>query len=372
MKNALLRITVFVITGIFYCNLAISQATEKIHRIEFFFDADPGFGNGTAVYVLPATTTINFTFSAGIASLARGLHMLYVRTLDSAYRWSNTSAKLFYKETLLSNAVPNAIAAEYFFDTDPGFGNGTVAAITAGQTVSFVINQNTLALSRGLHNLYVRVKDANGNWSHSVQQMFYKEFSSNNPVPDIVAAEFFIDTDPGFGNGVSAPVIAGQIVNFNINYITLSYSRGLHQLYVRTKDANGKWGLTTSQLFFKEFTFNNPVPNVVAAEYFFDTDPGFGNATAAAVTAGQSVTFPINGNISSLSNGLHQLYVRTKDANGKWGMTAPQLFYKEALINNPVPNIVAAEYFFDTDPGFGNATAATVAAGQTVTFNFRK
>ncbi len=371
MKNALLRRALFMIAGIFFCvNMISAQATEKIHRVEYFFDSDPGFGNGTTVNIIPAVTTVtNFNFTANIASLARGLHMLYVRTLDSAYRWSNTIPKLVYKETLLSNAVPNAVAAEYFFDTDPGVGNATPAAVTASQTVSFSINGNITALTKGLHNLYIRIKDAGGNWSHTTQQVFYKELSAASPIPNVVAAEYFFDADPGFGNGITTPVTANQVVNFSVNGNIGALSAGLHQLYVRTRDANGKWGLTSSQTFYKEAYNSSAIPNVVAAEYFFDTDPGFGNALSTPVVAGQTVNFNVNGNIAALSAGLHQLYVRTKDANGKWGITSSQLFYKEAINSIPVPNVVAAEYFFDTDPGFGNGTNTAVVAGQTVNFN---
>ena len=91
----MLRIILSVIAGIFSCvNITVAQATEKIHRIEYFFDTDPGFGNATTVNVIPAATTItNFNFTPNLSSLTRGLHRLYVRTLDSAYRWSNTTTK---------------------------------------------------------------------------------------------------------------------------------------------------------------------------------------------------------------------------------------------------------------------------------------
>ena len=59
MKNTILRIILSVIAGIFSCvNITVAQATEKIHRIEYFFDTDPGFGNATTVNVIPAATTI--------------------------------------------------------------------------------------------------------------------------------------------------------------------------------------------------------------------------------------------------------------------------------------------------------------------------
>ncbi len=345
-----------------------SQASEKIHTLEYFFDADPGFGNGSTVAVTPAATVVNaVSFSPDISALARGLHVLYVRSVDSLYRNSQTVPRLFFKETVISSSPAAVTNAEYFFDADPGFGNGIPAAVTAGGTVSFMIAGDIAALSTGLHMLYVRVKDALGNWSHTTQSFLYREAVLNNPTPGITAAEYFFDADPGFGNAAAAPVTAGQVVTFNIAANIAALSNGLHYLHVRTKDAAGKWSLTTSQLFYKEPISNFPVPDVVAAEYFFDADPGLGNATATPVTAGQVVTFNIAANIAALSNGLHYLHVRTKDAAGKWSLTTSQLFYKEPVLNFPVPDVVAAEYFFDADPGFGNGTPYAFATpGTTV------
>ena len=345
--------------------------TTKIHHLEYFFDTDPGFGNATSLLVSPAVVNVNnYSFDPNISTLSRGLHSLFIRAVDSGYRWSQTLPKLFFKETIIINNIPNVVAAEYFFDTDPGFGLGTPATLTANQTVSFSFDGTINSLSKGLHNLYVRIKDATGKWSLTTNEVFYREIGPTNPVPDIAAAEYFFDADPGFGNGTPATVTAGQVVTFNFNGSVSGKPRGLHQLYVRTKDTNGKWSLTTVQTFFYESIISNPTPNVVAAEYFFDTDPGFGKAIVAPVTAGQSVSFNFDGALTSLSNGLHNIYVRTKDANGKWSITTNQVFFKEPAINNAIPNVVAAEYFFDTDPGFGKATSVSVTAGQIIVPDF--
>ncbi|MEP7080209.1 MAG: T9SS type A sorting domain-containing protein [Ginsengibacter sp.] len=345
----------------------VQAQTTKIHHLEYFFDIDPGFGNASSLLVSPAVVNVsNYSFSPDITSLNRGLHSLFIRAVDSGYRWSTTVPNLFFKENIVANAIPNAVAAEYFFDTDPGFGLATPATLTANQTVSFSFDGAINSLSKGLHNLFVRVRDVSGNWSITTNEIFYKENGVNNAAPNIIFAEYFFDADPGFGNGTPASVTAGQVVTFNFDGSISGKPRGLHQLYVRTKDANGNWNLTTEQTFFYESIISNPIPNVVAAEYFFDTDPGFGLAIATPVTAGQSVSFNFDGAVSALSNGLHNLYVRTKDVNGKWSITTNQVFFKEPAINNAIPNVIAAEYFFDNDPGFGNANAISVTASQII------
>ncbi|HQF47822.1 MAG TPA: hypothetical protein PLZ71_04095, partial [Flavobacterium alvei] len=55
------------------------------------------------------------------------------------------------------------------------------------------------------------------------------------------------------------------------------------------------------------------------AEYYFDTDPGFGSANAITVSAGNTFTLT-NYSIATqnLPEGIHFLYIRCKDANNKW------------------------------------------------------
>ncbi len=339
-----------------------SQASEKIHTIEYFFDVDPGYGNAIKVSVNPANTQLNnFNFSAPIGTLSKGLHQLYVRSLDSSKRWSITASKLFYKESTVSNTVPKVNGGEYFFNTDPGFGNGTPRILGASLDLDFTLAPNISALSKGLNLLYVRVRDANGSWSHSIPNLIYKEKIVSNPISNVSKAEYFFDTDPGFGNGKPASVTAGQDISFSISGSIVTLSKGLHTLYVRVKDATGKWSLTNTQIFYKESVVSNPIPNITKAEYFFDTDPGFGNGINAVVTAGQDIAFSLSGNIATLNKGLHTLYVRVKDANGKWSLTHNQLFYKENIVDNPVPNITKAEYFIDVDPGFGNGSPFVIS-----------
>ena len=350
----------------FVSSNAHSQVSEKIHTIEYFFDVDPGFGNANLVTVNPANTQLNnFNFSAPIGSLPKGLHKLYVRSLDSANRWSMTSSQLFYKESVVTNPISKVAGGEYFFNNDPGFGNGVPRILGASLDLDFALAPNISALSKGLNYLYVRVRDANGNWSLSIPNLIYKEKVVNNLTANIKYAEFFFDADPGFGRATEASVTEGQDVSFSLSGNISTLSKGLHTLYVRVKDANGKWSLTNTQVFYNEPVVNNPIPNVTYAEYFFDTDPGFGNATEATVTPGQDISFPINGNISALSKGLHTFYLRVKDANGKWSLTHNQLFYKENIVNNPVPNITKAEYFFDVDPGFGSGTPFVISPEAT-------
>ena len=115
---------------------------------------------------------------------------------------------------------------------------------------------------------------------------------------NITAMEYYIDTDPGVGNGVSVTISAGtpQDVNFSIS--TAALSDGFHVLVVRTQDASGDWGISQSQAFYVSASNTTSTANLDQLEYFFDTDPGYGNGTSVTLTSASKTGEPANGVIS--------------------------------------------------------------------------
>lgn len=110
-------------------------------------------------------------------------------------------------------------------------------------------------------------------------------------------------------------------------------------------------------------------PDIVAVEYFFNQDPGYGNATSVPINANNPVDIDFNIGVSELSAGFHRLHVRVKDQNGKWSLAHIQSIYIVSEVHEepePLPGIVEAEYFFNDDPGFGNAVPMPVTAGNPV------
>ena len=353
--------------------LLLSQAFGQIRHSEYFFDTDPGFGNGSPLTFLAPASDTTFSFNAGIGALSAGIHTLYVRSYDSAKgAWGFSTPKMFYKEINQSHTLANIVKAEYFIDTDPGFGNANNVGVTAGQDITFTFNRSIAGLTTGLHRMGVRTRDANGQWSQTTHQLFYYEKAQSHSLPNIVKAEYFFDIDPGFGNANNVGVTAGQDITFTFNRSISSLITGLHRMGVRTLDANGRWSQTTHQLFYFEKVQNHTFPNISQTEFFFDTDPGFGNGYIASLTPGQDIAIPISKSISNLTPGIHRFFVRSRDANGRWSHTTSQMFYYEKVLNHPLPNIVKAEYFIDTDPGFGNANNVGVTAGQDISFTFNR
>jgi Secretion system C-terminal sorting domain len=275
---------------------------------------------------------------------------------------------ILYCCCVVSNAQ-TITAAEFFIDTDPGVGNGTaITPAPSGANPTFVASVPTTSLTNGFHFVGIRTKDNVGKWGLFENRGFYISSSTTN-VGNIVAAEFFIDADPGVGNATAiTPSPSGATTNFVATIPTTSLTSGFHFVAIRTKDATGKWGLFENRGFFISNSTTNAT-NIAAAEFFIDTDPGVGNANAITPSpSGATATFVASVPTTSLSSGFHFVAIRTKDATGKWGLFENRGFYISSATTN-VGNIVAAEFFIDTDPGVGNATAITPSpSGTTATF----
>ncbi|WP_348823996.1 SBBP repeat-containing protein [Flavobacterium aestuarii] len=179
-------------------------------------------------------------------------------------------------------------------------------------------------------------------------------------VKPIAAIEYFIDTDPGAGNGTALPTAGGLTVNENFQITLPALSPGFHNLFIRAKDIDGVWSMYEGRVFYIQ-----PEPLVltsspiVAAEYFFDTEPGVGNGTALA-SFSPATPLNITSQIptTGLSEGFHNLFLRTKDSKGKWSMYEGRVLYiQPTVVSTVIEPIVTAEYYFNTDPGLGNGIA---------------
>ncbi|MCB0832307.1 MAG: cadherin-like domain-containing protein [Bacteroidetes bacterium] len=347
-------------------------AQGSVSRAEYYIDADPGYGSATAISVTPGTDiTLNFT--ADLSSLPDGIHVLYVRAMNDS-GWSLPYSQVFLKEpnTPLSS-VPNIVAAEYYMDTDPGNGLGTAIAVTSGsdRTESFLVDLT--GLNDGLHVLYVRGVDANGQWSQTYSKPFLKESSATtDPLPDIVSAEYYVDSDPGYGNATAISVTPGTDVISNFVADLSGLTNGLHVIYLRGVDASGNWSVVYSKPFVKDATgVTEPTSNLASAEYFFDTDPGFSQGAPITVAGTTNDTSSFTADMSALNPGIHIFYTRARAANGLWSLTTARPVLVEARGTiDALPNMITAEYFVDFDPGFGMGTRLSLTAGTDVIRSF--
>ncbi|NOS57038.1 MAG: hypothetical protein HOP37_12390, partial [Cyclobacteriaceae bacterium] len=118
---------------------SILSFSQSVVRAEYFFDSDPGAGNGTLISFTPTGGDVAFTTNIPTTSLNQGFHQLAIRLKESGGLWSQFEVRGFYITATTSDAA-NITAAEYFFDTDPGNGNGTPISVTAGPTTNFTVS----------------------------------------------------------------------------------------------------------------------------------------------------------------------------------------------------------------------------------------
>ena len=257
----------------------------------------------------------------------------FTTSVPRCIQWKKFAYALLFLFAVSSSvfAQPTISRVEYYVDTDPGFGNAK--AVPIGTGVNFAnlnIPIDPGQLAQGVHRLYVRAASGNG-WSLTNTLLFYKPIvvggaGGGATAPNISRLEYYIDTDPGFGNAHAISIgssanLADLIIPINPDTL----AQGVHRLYVRAASANG-WSLTNTWLFYKPIALTGsgnalPTPNLKKLEYYIDTDPGIGLGIPVALQHITDVSnLVVSVNINGLASGAHKLHTRSQDSTGAWSM----------------------------------------------------
>lgn len=260
----------------------------------------------------------------------------------------------------LASTQPAALAqthGEYFWNTDPGIGKANhMSHSSTGDGGLSLYTIDASGLQRGINILGMRVF-SNNRWSHT--QFHLVTIPGTQPEGNVTAVEYFWDSDPGTGKGIALPItdIASGDKLFTLP--TGALSAGTHILGMRVK-AGGIWSQT--QTYFVTAPAD-PAQTRWSMEYFWDNDPGIGHATPIdAVIAPDGGIVEIGLLADGLTPGEHRIGFRTC-AGGAWSQT---LIASVMVSDDRVTTVIAVEYFWGTDPGYGNGTPVEIAAGQEV------
>ncbi|RLD61876.1 MAG: hypothetical protein DRJ01_07135 [Bacteroidetes bacterium] len=227
--------------------------------------------------------------------------------------------------------------AEYFIDNDTGgVGTGTAITLTQGDSVNPTFDFSLQGIKSGFHNLFIRVKDDSSHWSLYKGARFYVYDTThyNNAIvsPKIKYAEYFIDDDPGLGNGVVITFSQADSVEVQFAISLSGISSGFHTLFIRSINTDNTWGICNKQRFYVYDTTHYDLakvqPQIIAAEYIFDDDSiPVGQGIPISIISGDQIDDTVNISIAGLDEGFHLISIRTKDVANKWGLTKKDTFY---------------------------------------------
>lgn len=322
-------------------------------RISYWID------NDTLMAKEQAITGASVEISVGLANQGAGQHTFNCQLQDNNGKWTSVYSYDFTIEQQQDTLTHEPVMAEYFIDTDPGYGKGMPIQKIGTDTLHFVLSIE--CLKAGAHMLYVRSADDGGKWSSTVARPLFVTPVSQEQF--VQMEYFFDDSDPGFGKATPLSDFAEGLANLVTTLPTDGLKAGTHLLNVRARRANGLWTSVTSRSFL--VVVNEPAESFV--EYFFDTDPGYGNGFVIKDVEKGTNRLVID--LGDLPTGAHVLYVRSRDEARQWSVTICRPFYvcRSAELS-------AIEYFFDDkDPGHGKAISVVLPkmSDNVVTFEVK-
>lgn len=355
---------------------------------------------------------------AVVGTLSQGNHTIYVHARDAAGNWGGNSTTVLVIEKLpptvsavtltppASNNTAVVVSAnandtatgnsniaggEYFIDTSGTAGTGTPMAPVAASpntTISATIPAATIgALTTGNHTVYVRAKDAAGNWSTTATATLLIDrtsptFSGITLNPNSISAgtasvNMTVNgaSDGSGGSGVAGGeywfgatnITPGTGTSFtgltNVPINTGSLAAGTYTVSVRIRDVAGNWSTGTNGVRTATLTVTGPPPDAIFAD-------GFESPT----------TLPGNWSSRSTTNSTRLNNTTTAALVGSRGMQAQgnngnYVQYNFGTTANPAAATFDARFYFNpngnTSTGQDIFAAATASNFTTTVFHVR-
>ena len=161
--------------------LGYLSAQPQIIAAEWFIDQDPGIGQATPFASFTPDTTVQL--SASLSGITPGLHKWYARVLNSNGHWSHTYGRNFL--VWPRDTISPIHYLEWFWDTDPGFGQANVVPGVQGDSISATWAIDLAGIPPGIHDLYIRTRNEAGIWSHT-----YRRSTIIRAQPDAMISSF--------------------------------------------------------------------------------------------------------------------------------------------------------------------------------------
>ncbi|MBK6911662.1 MAG: hypothetical protein IPH10_12165 [bacterium] len=245
------------------------------------------------------------------------------------------------------------VSAEYFWDTDPGYGSGTPLSIVADDSVSASADLPSLSQS-GFHTLFVRYQDSTGRWSESQgRQYYYVPLANAAALDSINLATVKL-------NGAtirSLSLSPNDTVHFSETLETDTVTPGLQNISVIYTTESGRPSRARSSYLFvfpPDTGWNNL--KIVNADLTLNDIPIGTIDLPDSSQSGHGVTLGTD----TLPEGMHKLALDFRDERGLTTGNLDGYFYLFGPRSPGAPLwLTAAEYYINSDPGVGNGVPLT-------------
>jgi hypothetical protein len=155
-----------------------------------------------------------------------------------------------------------------------------------------------------------------------------------------LAAEYFIDADPGPGNGTPVTVSSTDwplVLAVDIPPATIAdLSPGTHTLACRVRDELGNWSVAFARPFHKEDIVVEPPPLVAAIEFqwLLDNVAVSAPVVISAGTPARELTLTPVASVAGLENGrIYQLVVTPIDTRGQRGIASTRVVLVDRMVD---------------------------------------
>jgi hypothetical protein len=348
------------------CFLSMALSAQNLVQMRCYFDGDEV---NAQYFPIANLAEVDAPFEIDVSDLTKGVHKMYIEVKNNQGKWSLYQAKNIQVFGGVQMAQLNFV--EYFYDTDPGLGNGIQVAVS-GTSIDQDFALSVDGLSNGMHRLYIRVRNGGGQWSIAASKLI--EVNSDD-YAIIVAGEYFLDSDPGQGQGIPID-INGFLIEEDLDLSMAGVPNGVHKLYVRVMDEAGQW----SHADEANIQIGTPGSNIfsassplIEAEYYFDTDPGLGNGTALDFTDAYFVNQDFGITLPALTDGIHVMYIRVTNDSGEWSELAQDTLFicdiQEPVITTSGTFCAGTNVVLDAGSGYTGYSWSTNSSNQTTMIN---
>lgn len=146
---------------------------------------------------------------------------------------------------------------EYFFDNDLGIGKNRVLNVPVDNNGLFSFSADVSQVAEGYHTLFFRIKDSQGQWSHTHSRLV--EVTGGPVENKAMIVEYFMDKEPGVGNGYKiALALLLADGEFALKIPREHLIEGSHTLYFRVHDLRERVSHTAWQAIDIRFTNCTP------------------------------------------------------------------------------------------------------------------